>query len=132
MKKKKLLYRWVNLEISAWDTNCSFYFDVEMLLKNMRKVVTESEYERQEKFFREEKLGGFSVVTRKNGGYSNVILVNDYDSTIEKQGVLMHECIHAAVSILDRCGLPIRAETDEAITYLAQSMYTRVANYVLP
>lgn len=132
MAKKKLLYRWVNLEIGAWGTNCSFYFDLELLIQDLKKITTEKEFSEQEKFFRKEKLGGFSVVTHKDGSHSNVVLINDYDSTIEKQGVLMHECIHAAINILDGKGLPIRLETDEAITYLSGYMYVRVANYVLP
>lgn len=39
-------------------------------------------------------------------------------------GWLGHECVHAALAILEAKGIPIRTETDEALTYYFQWLFT--------
>lgn len=38
---------------------------------------------------------------------------------------IAHECVHAAMFILDSCGVEISQKNDEALAYLVEYIYTR-------
>ena len=67
-------------------------------------------------------------VDRHTGEIVNIIWISETASSF----VLSHECIHAAINILDHVGIPILAEIkerergDEAFAYLHTWLYKKV------
>ncbi len=130
MKKQK--NRVFYLQIKAWNDCLSVYFsDIKFLLKDLKKVTTEEEYNSQQEFFGREKLGGFSSVELKRGGHASVIWIPNWDKTIDIRGTLVHECVHAAVRILHDKGVPIRIENDETLAYLTQYLFKECLSFAV-
>jgi hypothetical protein len=45
---------------------------------------------------------------------------------------LAHECFHAAMSVCERIGFPVRAETDEPVAYLIGFMFNEYVKALYP
>lgn len=128
VKKNRLLL----LDIKAWNDKLSVYFcDKEYILKDLKKSCNQEEYDSQKEFLNKEKLGGFSSVKTKDGGSAAYIWIPDFDSSIDKRGTLVHECVHAAMFYLTGKGVPVREENDEVLAYLVEYLFKESLSFAV-
>ena len=127
-KRNRVLY----LPIGMLNENMSIYFsDLPYLLKAVKRCAKdEAEYKDKKEWLEKEKEGGFMRIEKKDG-HSHVIWVPDFDSTITKRGVLVHECVHAAAAILEAKGIPLRLENDEILAYLTEYIFKESLSFVI-
>lgn len=87
----------------------------------------EKDYRKAEKVFSDygceieigSKYKGICV-ERKNG--SQLI----WFTHISDKACIMHESIHAAFHILDRCGVALTGDNHEALVYLSEYIFTKI------
>lgn len=130
MKKRK--NKAYFLDIEAWNDKLSVYFsDLNYILRDLKKVVTDEEYQHQKEFLEKEKLGGFSNIELKKGGHALVIWIPNWDTTIDVRGTLVHECLHAAACLLEKKGVPLRIENDEVLAYLTEYLFKKCLSFAV-
>jgi len=66
-------------------------------------------------------------------GGQTIIRLRRYDGTAEQRGTVAHEIFHATIFILNRIGMDLTLESDEAYAYLNQyiteKMYEQLSEY---
>lgn len=74
--------------------------------------------------YKDDHKGGATLYTKLPHGY--VMLVDHQDSWIDTVGDVTHESMHLTHYILMRAGLILSQESEEAFTYLAESITERI------
>jgi hypothetical protein len=64
--------------------------------------------------------GCMSHLASEDGDEVFLIWLNKFDGGADGIGLLSHECVHAALELMDDRGLPISLENEECIAYLSQ------------
>lgn len=71
------------------------------------------------------------VYLKKDGTSISLIWMEEYDHTIDHMGTLAHECIHSAMRILEKVGVPVTLDQHEALTYLFNDIYKSCLDVLL-
>lgn len=93
---------------------------------NAKKVVEYYEKNKKdyEEFKHEKNTGSGELITGFPKGY--VMTISHQDSWISTVGVISHECTHLAHYVLQRAGIELTTESEEAFTYLQQSILEQI------
>ena len=60
---------------------------------------------------------------------SHDLLVGVFDGKVQ---TLVHECVHAAMYVFDRCEIDPRTETAEPFAYFVDALFALMANHMQP
>ena len=72
-----------------------------------------------------DEWGAQCLSVTHHGCHSNLICIRKWCRDNEHTAMLVHECQHAVINIMDRASVQISTHTDEAVAYLIESLFLR-------
>jgi hypothetical protein len=67
----------------------------------------------------------FEIVSNGGDLYVNVIYMPFFNFSIDDYDSLVHECVHAGFKVCKRHDLPVSAENNENLAYIASHLFSR-------
>ena len=99
-----------------------FYYSVNVLIGNIKHVEEYSKHIEPKNDYDYPDAQGYCL----DGDNGVIIWIPKFPKTPIEYAVLCHECVHAAVRMLDTVDVPITKETDEVLAYTVDYLVSEI------
>lgn len=126
--------RYLILKIDLYNTDVMIYFgDVNGLLDELNTFLSEEETKDVKEIFKnvEEESTTLARTCLLESGQI-VLWMPQVPATPTEKGTLQHEIFHVAFDIMDKVGIRLTPDCDEALAYLIGYISTKVEEFLMP